>query len=259
MSSGCAENLRRVLAAYECVLQGNALSWDDAKGLAEATRLFERAIEIDPTYGFAHAMLAVIRYEQWFHDLSGSDAPLREAYQLATRAVELDANESTCIAVLGQVCLLRRSFDLALQHKQRALEINPNNQWTTAAMGELLSYLGRAEEALDWLKRAKELDPYFDPSWYWTSLGGVYMALHRYEDALVAFERSYAGQFWTAAYMAGCHARLGATDRAKALAAECLEKKPDFTIGRWMTKEPFKDQADARHLIECLRNAGLPE
>jgi hypothetical protein len=36
-------------------------------------------------------------------------------------------------------------------------------------------------------------------------------------------------------------------------------RRQDFTIRRWMTKVPFKDQADARHLIECLRNAGLPE
>jgi adenylate cyclase len=84
------------------------------------------------------------------------------------------------------------------------------------------------------------------------------MVLRRYEDALVAFERSSAGRFWNAAYMAGCHAQLEEIARAKALVAECLEKKPDFTIDRWMMKEPFKDQADARHLIECLRNAGLP-
>ena len=39
------------LAAYECVLKGNALPWDDPDGAAEATRLFRKAIEIDPGYG----------------------------------------------------------------------------------------------------------------------------------------------------------------------------------------------------------------
>ena len=47
------------LAAYECVLKGNALTWDDPEGGAEATRLFEQAIALDPDYGLAHALLAV--------------------------------------------------------------------------------------------------------------------------------------------------------------------------------------------------------
>ena len=45
-----AERARRKppasLAAYECVLKGNALSWDDSLGAAEAMRLFEQAIEL---------------------------------------------------------------------------------------------------------------------------------------------------------------------------------------------------------------------
>ena len=46
------------LEAYECVVRGNALPWDDPDGLAEAKRLFEKAISIDPGYGHAHALLA---------------------------------------------------------------------------------------------------------------------------------------------------------------------------------------------------------
>jgi TolB-like protein len=66
------------LAAYECVLHGNALSWGDLAGAAEATRLFAQAIELDPNYGFAHALLAVMRYRQWGDDLGGADAALDE-------------------------------------------------------------------------------------------------------------------------------------------------------------------------------------
>ena len=61
------------LAAYECVLRGNAMPWSDPDGAAEATRLFEKAIEIDPDYGIAYALLAVMRYHQWFGELSSPD------------------------------------------------------------------------------------------------------------------------------------------------------------------------------------------
>ena len=258
-----AERARRKppasLAAYEYVLHGNALPWSDPRSAAEATRLFEQAIEVDPDYGLAHALLAVMRYRQWRGDFSGSDAALNEAHRLATRAVELAGNESTCFSILSQVCLLQRSFDLALQHMRRAIEINATNQWNTADMGSVLSYVGQAEEAIAWFKRAKEIDPYFDPAWYQHNLGLAHLILRNYERALEEFERSSARPYRVAAYMAGCHGRLGHTSRARALASECLEKKPDFTIGRWIAKEPFKDPADAVHLAECLRTAGLPE
>jgi TolB-like protein len=110
-----AERARRKppasLAAYDCVLRGNALPWDDTKGIEEAARLFETAIEIDSGYGLAHALLAVMRYRHWYNDLRGSDdAALNEAYQLAMRAVDLAGNESTCFSILSQACLFRRSL-----------------------------------------------------------------------------------------------------------------------------------------------------
>ena len=248
------------LAAYECVLQGNALPWDDAKGAAEATRLFETAIAIDPGYGFAHALLAVMRYRGWCNDLAGADdAALDESYRLATRAVELAANESTCFSILGQVCVLRRSFDLGLQHMQRALEINATNQWNTADMGNVLCHLGRAEEAVIWFKRARQIDPYFDPAWYRHGLGRAHLMLRRYEEAAAEFERAAARPPQVSAFLAGCHAKLGTRGRARAFAAECLDKRPDFTIRRLLAKLPFKEPADAAHLAECLRAARLPE
>jgi TolB-like protein/tetratricopeptide (TPR) repeat protein len=246
------------LAAYECVLQGNALPWDDPDSLAEATRLFSKAIEIDPGYGLAHALLAAIWSRKWLDDPGDSDAALQEAFALANRAVELDENESTCFSLLGQVHLLRRSFDLALQHVRRAVEMNPNNQWNAADMGYILLYVGQAQEALAWFKRAKEIDPYFDAPWYWRSIGQAYMILHRYQEALGAFSYLPARLYRVAAFMAGCHARLSDGDRAKISAAECLAMKPDFSVGKFMAKQPFKNPADAATLAESLRMAGLP-
>ena len=258
-----AERARRKppakLAAYDCVAHGNALPWEDPASAAEATRLFEQAIQIDPNYGFAHSVLAWMRYREWVQELSGGDRLLEQAYALATRATTLDSNESACFAILGHICLMRRSFDLALQHLNRALEINPTNQWNLADMGSMLSYLGRAEEGLTWLKRAREIDSYFDPAWYWFTIGHANLALRRYTDALAAFEHPAARPFQVSAYMAACHARMGATNKARPLATECLRNKPDFSIVRWMKKEPFKDPADAARLAESLRIAGLPD
>jgi TolB-like protein/tetratricopeptide (TPR) repeat protein len=247
------------LAAYEYVLKGNTLPWDDPDGAEHAKKLFEKAIEIDPGYGMAHALLAALRYGQWRDDFSDSDALLEEAYALAKRAVELDENESTCFSIMAQICLLRRSFDMALQHMRRAIEINPNNQWNNADMGIVLIYLGQPEEALAWFKRAKEIDPYFDQPWYWRSIGQALMTLHRDEEALAMFEHLSASHYRLAAFAACCHARLGNMDQVRASAAACVAMKPDFSARHFMSKEPYKNPADAEHLAESLRMAGLPE
>jgi TolB-like protein/tetratricopeptide (TPR) repeat protein len=247
------------LAAYECVLKGSAAPWDDPTGAGEATRLFARAIELDPGYGFAHAMLAAMRHRNWIDDLGDSDSMLGEAYRLAKRAVELDSNESTCFAILGIVCMARRSYEVALQHMRRAVEINPNNQWNVADAGIVLVFAGQAEEALTRFNSAREIDPYFDPPWYWQCLGLANLTLRRYEDALVAFERLPTRGYRVTAYMAACYVRLGDTERAAVFARESLNMRPEFAIGHFMSREPFKNPADAVHLAECLRMAGLPD
>jgi adenylate cyclase len=247
------------LAAYECVLKANALSWDDPDGMTEAVQLVEKAIVLDPGYGFAHALLASLRQQQWSNDLGDSGAALEEAYALAMRAVALDDGESTCHAILGHVCARRRSYELAVQFGQRAVELNPSNQWNAADLGAILLYVGRSEEALTWFTKAREIDPYFDQPWYWRAVGLAYMNLHRYTDALSQLSKSSVRTFRYVALIAGCQAQLGDLDRAKAGAAECLSMRPDFSIRKFLKIEPFEIPADAEQLATSLRLAGLPD
>jgi TolB-like protein/tetratricopeptide (TPR) repeat protein len=247
------------LDAYECVLQGNALPWDDPAASEEATRLFKKATELDPGYGLAYALLATMHLGQWRNNDTLDDASLDEAYELAKRSVELDDGESTCHSLLAFMCLYRRSFELALQHMRRAVEINPNNPWNMADMGCLLSYVGQAQEAIAWFARAREVDPYFDPPWAWRQAGQSHMALRQYDQALSMFAHIpiRSARIW--AYMSGCHARLGNVEQARVHAAGCLRLQPEFSIARFMTREPFRHVADAEHLVETLRLAALPE
>jgi serine/threonine protein kinase/Tfp pilus assembly protein PilF len=247
------------LEAYECVLRGNALPWDNPASAVEATQLFEKAIQIDPGYGMAYSLLAIMRVAAWKRQAGDSTALLDEAYKLALRAVELDDSESTCHSMLAQVYLDRRAFELALRHVQRAVELNPNNQWNLADMAIVLSYAGEAEQALSWSDRAKEVDPYFDPPWFWRQKGRSYVVLGRYQEALRMFEHMPLHTPYDVAYMAACHARLGNSDRARTLVAECLASRPNFSIRRLLVIEPFKLSADADNLAQSMRLAGLPE
>jgi adenylate cyclase len=244
------------LAAYECVLRGAALG--EVEAIAEGRRLFERAIELDPTYGRAHARLAHSLYLGWYRDPAGSDATLDRALALARKAVELDPNDNVCQDLLGWIYQQQGSFELAEHHKRRALELNPNSPEQVACTGVLCTFLGRPEEAVGWFERARQLDPFFEPTWYWPLLGVARFVAGRYDEAVLALGRSPTMPVWVRVYLAACHALLGELDRARALGAEVLRLAPGFSSTAFVAKERFKRAVDRERLSEGLRGAGLP-
>jgi adenylate cyclase len=249
------------LDAYDHVLRGNALPWNDPASLAEAKRAFERAIELDPDYGLAHSLLADLTAPNWDeYDLPESRERSDRALAMARRGVELAEDESTCHTLLGVLYLGRRSFDLALRHVERGVQLNPANPWNRADLGTILSYIGRAEEGLEMLRSAHRADPYISPAWYWRELGVAQFVLHRYEDALADFDRAAGrGSRHVLAMMAGCCAKLGLSERAQELVAQCLAKRPGATVDTLVALMPFKNLDDRQHFAECLKLAGFPQ
>jgi TolB-like protein/class 3 adenylate cyclase len=246
------------MLAYDYVLRGHALPIGSPKDEEEARRMFEKAIEIDPEYGLAHALLVTTLMQAWFRDMSRSAEALDEILETAKKAVALDADECVCHLVLGWVHLHRRSYNLAEAHYQRGLELNPNKPVVLAHMCELLTFLGRSEEAIDWLERARRLDPYH-PGWYWRCLGRALFVGRRYEEAIAAFNRPTLVPPWAHVYIAACHAFLQRMALAKEAADAAVQQLADFSLTKFAAKEPFKNPADLEHLLDGLRQAGLPE
>ena len=247
------------LAAYECVLRGAALPFGNPSVDAEKRRMFERAIALDPDYGLAYARLAFVVFLDWFADMTGSDLALDRAFELASKAIVLDENDSTCQRALGWMHLHRKSFELAEEYFQRALELNPNDPEQVANGGFLYAFLGKPDDAIDWLSKARRLDPYFNPIRYWHFIGFAHFIAHRYEEAIAAFSHSSTMPFWVQAYLAASYALTDKSDRAWEVATQVLSLKPDFSSTRLAAKEPFKRPEDKEHLLHGLRKAGLPE
>jgi adenylate cyclase len=263
MYVSAAERLRRAPpsnpAAYDLTLRGNWLPYDDPASRAEAMHCFEQAIELDPGYGLPHSLLALMLLTDWRNDFSGSRAFLDRAFALAKRGAELSHSESNAHMALGFVYLQQQSFDLALHHMERAVEINPANPWNQADFGIFLTFIGRAEEGIERLRNARRADPYFEPSWYRTSLGIAQFVLRRYADALADLDRGASSNVDRLAIMAGCCAKLGLADRAQELVGRCLAIHPEATVSKLVAKVTFKYASDTEHLAECLRLAGMPE
>ena len=157
------------LAAYDCVLRGHALSMGDKVNEAEARQLFERAIELDPGYGFAYAMLAYSLMNEWLEG-NVDDEVKQRALAMGKRAVELDESNEACCTAFSYILINHRQFDTAEYYNRRALELNEVNPYCVASMGEWLGWTGKAEEALEWFDKAKKLDVNFNPPWWWRSV-----------------------------------------------------------------------------------------
>jgi adenylate cyclase len=261
-AAGIEEALRKPpasLAAYDCVLRADALPFGKLEGRAEARRLSERAIELDPTYGRAYAQLAISYYLEWQNDYSGSAAALDQAYSLANRAVALDGNDSNAHSFLGVVHMARRSYDLAEHCYQRAIALNPHRPVLMASLGMLFGYLGKPEEGIAYYQQAKLIDQFYEPTWYWPFLGVLHFIAGRYDEAISHLIRSPDMPAWVHGYLAACYALTDHRDHAARHVADVLHQVPEFSAVRFLEKEPFKQSVDRDRLLKALGKAGLPE
>ena len=150
-----------------------------------------------------------------------------------------------------------RRFDQAETHSELALVMNPNDPRIVAQRGEILTWLGQAEEGVEWIERAMRSDPFGAPSRAHL-LGRALYSARRYADAIDAFKKIVSPRYMHLAETAACHARIDDQTAATELAAATLRLNPDFTVEQYMRTRTYQDPADAAHLAEGLRAAGLP-
>src|SRR5262249_31047668 len=148
------------LAAHEYVLRGREhFSRATRDGNDEAQDMFQRAIDLDPSYAAAYAELGLTLIEAvasgWTEFISDD---LARAETLAQKAPSLHSASTPAYRLLAEVHLARRRFDLALGQIDRALEINPSDAESFSMRGAILLWAGRAAEALPWLGGALRLD-----------------------------------------------------------------------------------------------------
>jgi TolB-like protein len=247
------------LTAYEYLLRGNALPFDNTESAREARRLLNKAIELDPNYARAYAVLADLTCVDWWNDMGPSDAALDQALELARTAARLDENDYTAHGALGWALMLGDADDLAEQHFLKALELNENRASVMASLGALCAYRGRATDGLKYIGNARVLDPFYRPLWFSRITGAAYFAAGRFDDTIATLAQLPDLPFWGQAYLACCHALLSRPQDARLYAARTLDLKPEFTCRRFAAKEHYRKPIDRKHLLRGLRDAGLPD
>jgi adenylate cyclase len=248
------------MAAYEYVLAGKILHHRSSREAnAEAQRLLDRALELDPNYAHAHAWKGCVIGQSWIHGWApDNELALKQVAQELETALALDDNDPDVHRVLAALNVTFDTLDKAAYHQQRALSLNPNNDLIVVQQGEVLTWLGRAEEGIDWIRRAMRLNPYH-PERYWNHLGRAQYTARAYADAIESFSRIARPDYSHHAFLAASSAQIGNKTAAAAHAREVIALEPSFAIKKHLATLHYKDGADREHYREGLIKAGLPE
>ena len=249
------------LAAYEYVLRGREVfSHATRESNHEAQEMFQRAIDLDPSYAAAYAALGLSRIEAvtsgWTEFIADN---INQAETLAQKALALDPTSTTAYRLLAVVDLDRGRLDLALGQTDRALEINPSDAESYATRGSILVWAGRAAEALPWLEGALRFDRADARASLF--LGVAYYLLDRYGEAVEPVDRALVGnlgrntQLLGRPILAATYAQLNKPQDAERERTAAMRLSPFFDAERFAGQ--FGTQEARDHMLEGLKKAGF--
>ena len=253
------------LDAYDVYLRGVAKTVAYTRdGQAEALRLFQRAIELDPEFAAAYGMAAWCRVIQRVNGwMTSPAAEIAEGADMARKAVRL-ANEDALAFCWGGFSLgfLANELHDAIAYVDHALALNPNLAAAWYLVGHLRIYFGDPEAGIEPLTRAIQLSP-LDPLIFRAHAGLAYAHFFagRNDEAWVWAEKALRQPDWLTSLRIGaaCHAVAGRVDQARKLVARMLELDPALRISSLQGLPPLRRAEDFARWSEALRKAGLPE
>jgi adenylate cyclase len=142
------------------------------EGLAEAIRLADRALEVDPRFGFVaalkgtgHRKIVILGYAV------DPEFERKEAVRLLRLALTLDDNDPETLA-LGSAtsAWIIGDCEGAIEMADRAVALNPNSYAAWSCRGWVYKIAGLPEEAVSSFERAIRMSP-VDPALHMTIVG----------------------------------------------------------------------------------------
>jgi TolB-like protein/class 3 adenylate cyclase len=256
------------LDAYTLYLRGLARFYQFAnrQANAEALRLFNSAIELDPdfasAYGRAASCYAQAKGEGWFSDTANEIA---EVTRLAQRAVELGKDDAIALTASGAaLAYVVRDLGLGAALIDRALVLNSNLAEVLFYGGWVKTWLGEPEAAIERFARAMRLSP-LDP-WATGMRAGTahaHFLVGRYDEAAswAAMALQDNPDYQPGLRMAAAsNAMAGRPEQAHKAVARLRQLNPALRVSSLKdVRGPYRRAEDLSRYEEGLRRAGLPE
>lgn len=236
------------------------------QSMIEARKIFEKALDIDPTLFQAHLglarTLAAIAVTRWSDDLT-------KDIELAEHSISIVLNADPLNAVgrmvKGDVLRAKRELEGAEIEYRSAIESDRNLAVAYATAGLTKILMGKSVESRPLITTALRLSPR-DPLaniWkYWMCHSYVHQG--EWDKAISWCERSVSDVPYWQAYidLAAANAWLGEKERARESVQKVLTLMPGYTVQKWAKADWSRNPTFLKEyqlIIEGLRMAGLPE
>ena len=236
----------------------------NADNQAEARKLFERAIELDPEFADAYAMLALFDYYAVLLGRAGSpDETLAMAERTAEQAVVLENSNALAHVALARVRSVLRNHESAIAEAETAVALNPNLAVAHYALALALAYAGNGKQAIPSFDRATQLSPNDPSCWSFFHLKSrTLLELRQYEQALSAArsaQRLRPNAFLTYTHSAAALVGLGRLSEACEEIGKARARNPTLAMAFFTSESQRYDVFAFPHFVELLRKAGLPD
>jgi len=250
------------LRAYDLAQRSWQLlfQWTKA-GVETATELAERALEIDPKNGSAHAVLVGVQLLNWRRCWTGSPAEtLESALSHGRSAVELDEGEYTGHWYLSEAYLFRlKDLEQAKVHAERAIKLCPNASGPLAWMGLIKGCSGEHQAGIEFCNKALRLDP-FAPDYLQYLAGCVHFNARNYEEAV---RHLHATQWLSKPeLLSATYVHIGRIDEARNILASHIDsiavemtQTPDDWFSYFAERCPFVGEKNTAHYLSGLEAA----
>jgi TolB-like protein/class 3 adenylate cyclase/Tfp pilus assembly protein PilF len=235
--------------------------------LTQARKLFEKAVELDPTN--IDALVGAARVDVLFGAVYVTDERrerLSAAEALLLKGLAIEPRNYWAHLWLGYVQILTNRGSRGVGELERALTLNRNLGAAHAWIGLAKITLGRAEETEAHVAEAFRISPSDGAAFLWTHIEGLAkLYLGKDEEAVELFRRSVdasrnypLNHFYNAAALA----HLGRKDEAEAEVKAGLAMASGFTLSRFRGGAESDNAvylAQRERVTEGMRKAGVPE
>lgn len=254
------------LQAYDLVLQARSRykhGSADGEALLASRALFQRALELDPSYATARAHLGMTYIVDAVQGLTGraTKADIETGLSEARQAIRLDPNLALGYQVLSFGLSGNADYEGAMQAAHRAVELNPNDPDSLMALAKAQVRFGDYTDAVANAERARRLHP-LAPEYYTYVHGQALYAAGRAEDA----DRVLRDCLMRAPQEASCLliraallADRGELEQAQTTMAQLRAADPKFSLAAEREYRRFGNSPLMERFLAALARARAPE
>lgn len=253
------------LTAYDCYLRGRArMQTLEPEKQDEAIALFERAMELDPSYPDAFAALSIsldIKSYAVLDDPAELEAVRVRGRKLAEAALAADPTMPIAWVAMSRCHYAANEIGEAIIAAQRSVELNPLLAWGHYALGFATIQDNRAEQSVSAFDAGLSVSPH--DTYRWGMMAGKACALvllTRYEEAIEWSRRAqrepgarffaYLGELCALGHLGLADEAAAALERARSL---------DARIGPDLVQHifPLTNSQARTQILDGLRLAGV--